>query len=541
MKAAGAGQRGEGKDAGGLDPVACFDPVAYINEPRWMASRLGLERIAELLDKIGRPQDRLRFVHVAGTNGKGSFCAFLSRILREAGYRTGLFTSPYIIEFADRIQVDGENIPFEDLCAATCAVKEAAEAMADHPTEFELMTAVAFVHFAQKGCDIVVCEVGLGGRLDSTNIIEAPELCIITAIGLDHTEVLGETLGAIAGEKAGIIKEGVPLLSWPQRPEAMEVVERVARERGAPLALPDFSRLPAPGTASGHSFASIPRASGHQSSPGTAPGYSLSLLGIHQPRNAAMAIKAVSLLRQKGWAISDDALRAGLAKASLPGRFEVVAHSPTFIIDGAHNPDGAQALADSLEAYFPEAAPVFIVGVLKDKDYAEMLRRVLPRASGLVATTPPNDRALPAADLVVCIRSLLEEAGCTPGAVPVHATPDIPAAVRQARALAGPEGLVCAFGSLYSVAPLKSGHSYVSHGTVAIRERPPKSLGKCGQAVLVAGELVAHGDIGHHIIDRGGDKRHPEADVEELDDVEADQPGSPGGKPQPHHDGKHEV
>ena len=202
-----------------------FDPIAYINEPRWMESRLGLDRIRELLDRLGRPQDRLKFVHVAGTNGKGSTCAYLASILQAAGLRTGLFTSPYLITFEERIRVDGVNIALDQLAEVALLVKEQAEAMTDHPTEFELMTAVALVHFARQGCDIVVLEVGLGGRLDSTNVIDAPEAAVIARIGLDHTKLLGTALAAIAGEKAGIVKPGSAVVSWPQDAAAMAVVD----------------------------------------------------------------------------------------------------------------------------------------------------------------------------------------------------------------------------------------------------------------------------------------------------------------------------
>ena len=208
-----------------------FDPIAYINEPRWLESRLGLDRICELLDRLGRPQDRLKFVHVAGTNGKGSTCAYLASILQAAGLRTGLFTSPYLIAFEERIRVDGANISADDLIEATLLVKEQAEAMADHPTEFELMCAVALVHFARSGCDVVVLEVGLGGRLDSTNVIDAPEVAVIARIGLDHTALLGNTLAAIAGEKAGIVKPGSAVVSWPQEPEAMAASRQRLRRR----------------------------------------------------------------------------------------------------------------------------------------------------------------------------------------------------------------------------------------------------------------------------------------------------------------------
>ncbi len=224
-----------------------FDVIEYINTPRWLTSRLGLERIRELLDRLGRPQDRLKFVHVAGTNGKGSTCAFTATILAEAGFKTGLFTSPYVETFHERIRVNGRNISDEDLTAATLRVRECAEAMeaegGEHPTEFELMTAVALVHFAHVGCDIVVLEVGLGGRLDSTNVIAAPEVAAIVSIALDHTNLLGNTLAEIAHEKAGIVKEGSTVVSWPQEPSAMEVVEDAARRAGDKLVVPDFSLL----------------------------------------------------------------------------------------------------------------------------------------------------------------------------------------------------------------------------------------------------------------------------------------------------------
>ena len=224
-----------------------FDAIEYINTPRWLTSRLGLERIRELLDRLGRPQDRLKFVHVAGTNGKGSTCAFTASILTEAGFKTGLFTSPYVETFHERIRVNGRNISDEDLTAATLRVRECAEAMeaegGEHPTEFELMTAVALVHFAHVGCDIVVLEVGLGGRLDSTNVIAAPEVAAIVSIALDHTNLLGNTLAEIAHEKAGIVKTGSIVVSWPQEASAMEVVEDAARRAGDKLVVPDFSLL----------------------------------------------------------------------------------------------------------------------------------------------------------------------------------------------------------------------------------------------------------------------------------------------------------
>ena len=561
-----------------------FDAIEYINTPRWLTSRLGLERIRELLDRLGRPQDRLKFVHVAGTNGKGSTCAFTASILAEAGFKTGLFTSPYVDTFHERIRVNGCNIPDEDLTAATLRVRECAEAMeaegGEHPTEFELMTAVALVHFAHVGCDIVVLEVGLGGRLDSTNVIAAPEVAAIVSIALDHTNLLGNTLAEIAHEKAGIVKEGSTVVSWPQEPSAMEVVEDAVRRVGDKLAVPDFSMLSvgkvtrgaAPltrGTAPEHEghtpcsdsplyaaelraehaphaqelqagaeggstceagnparvapcsnsprFAAelraehaaptqklqasssidagfggrMPRAVPHE--PNVPSGtfvraqdclimayahrtpmsqiesavpmrqfsyrgceYATRLLGSYQPSNAAMAIEIAGALRERGWEIPDEAIARGIAETRWPARFEVLdqpAGMPTVVIDGGHNPQGAGVLADSLRDVFPGKRPVFLVGILADKDYRSMLRAVAPLASAFVCVTPPNPRALDAADLAETIRETCDELGVR---ATVEVAGDFDGAVSAARRIAGSEGLICAFGSLYSIADVKA-------------------------------------------------------------------------------------
>ena len=382
-----------------------FDPIAYINEPRWMESRLGLDRIRELLDRLGRPQDRLKFVHVAGTNGKGSTCAYLASILQAAGLRTGLFTSPYLITFEERIRVDGVNIALDQLAEVALLVKEQAEAMTDHPTEFELMTAVALVHFARQGCDIVVLEVGLGGRLDSTNVIDAPEAAVIARIGLDHTKLLGTTLAAI-----GAVDWNAP---------------------GAPVRSFSYGR-----------FANL----------------RTKLLGSYQPSNAALAIETAVALRERGWRISDEAVRQGVADAAWPGRFEIVRAGegePTIVVDGGHNPQGAQALVDSLVDVFPGRKPVFIIGVLEDKDYPVMLETVLPHGSAFVAVAPDNPRALPASKLARAIRWTGQDLlGCS-ACVNPYVARDMADALAHARELAGPDGLICSFGSLYSVGALK--------------------------------------------------------------------------------------
>lgn len=436
-----------------------FDPIAYINTPHWQASRLGLERIRELLERLGRPQDRLKFVHVAGTNGKGSICAYLASILSAAGHRTGMFTSPYIERFEERIRVDGAMISPDELRDVTLAVREHAEAMAeetgDHPTEFELMTAVALEHFARCGCDIVVLEVGLGGRLDSTNVIDSPEACVIARIGLDHTALLGNTLAAIAGEKAGIVKEGSAVVSWPQEPEAMAVIEHAAAEHGCELRVPDFAQLEE-GAVKWEDGASPFRPFSYKEWADLRTG----ILGSYQPQNATVALEAVDVLRGRGWRIPDEAVRVGVAQTRWPGRFEIVegGSSPdgfAIVVDGGHNPQGARALADSLAEVFPGCKPVFVIGVLEDKDYPRMLEDVLPLGSAFVCVTPDNPRALPAHKLARAIRWTGQDLlGCSACVNPVVAR-DFEDAIRRARELAGPDGLICAFGSLYSVAALK--------------------------------------------------------------------------------------
>jgi dihydrofolate synthase / folylpolyglutamate synthase len=430
-----------------------FDPIAYINEPRWMESRLGLDRVRDLLDRLGRPQDKLRFVHVAGTNGKGSTCAYLASILQAAGLRTGLFTSPYLITFEERIRVDGANITLDELTETTLLVKEQAEAMPDHPTEFELMTAVALTHFARCACDIVVLEVGLGGRLDSTNVIAAPDVAVIARIGLDHTKLLGTTLGAIAGEKAGIIKPGSRVVTWPQEPEALAAVEVAAASCGDPLTMPDFARLQVSDVEW-----DAPDGPTRPFSYGRHARLRTKLLGTYQPANASLAIEAAEALCACGWSISDEAIASGIAAAAWPGRFEIVQAgegAPAIVVDGGHNPQGAQALADSLRDVFPGRKPVFIIGVLEDKDYPAMLETVLPLGSAFVTVTPDNPRALPAANLARAVRWTGQDMlGCSACVSPSVAR-DMADALAKARELAGPQGLICAFGSLYSVGALK--------------------------------------------------------------------------------------
>ncbi|KAB1646646.1 bifunctional folylpolyglutamate synthase/dihydrofolate synthase [Adlercreutzia muris] len=440
-----------------------FDPVAWINTPRWQASRLGLERMTDLLERLGRPQDDLRFVHVAGTNGKGSVCAYLARILEEAGYTVGLFTSPYILRFEERIRVNGADITAEELARAVAVVRPAAAAIetatGDHPTEFELMAAVALEHFRASACDIVVLEVGLGGRLDATNAIDAPEVSIITRIGLDHTDLLGDTLAAVAGEKAGIVKAGVPVVSWPQEPEAMAVIEAVCAERGCELRCPDFADLAVEPLAGAGGEGVVPlRRFSYRGRP-----FETHLLGSYQPFNAVLALAACEELRARGWAISDGADFAGIAAARWPGRFEVADTFPLTIVDGGHNPQGAEALASSLADLLGEAGRSsvhFALGVLADKDYPAMVRAVAPWAASFSVYAPENPRALAVDELAACVREVLAEearsgaVASRGGVVPVNICASPAAALAAARDAAGSEGVAVAFGTLYAIADL---------------------------------------------------------------------------------------
>ena len=405
------------------------EALAYIHAVHWQGHKPGLDRTRALLAALGDPHKRLRFVHVAGTNGKGSTAAMLDSCLRCAGYRVGLFTSPYINRFNERIQVDGVPIPDGDLVRLVEQVRPAASAMADVPTEFELITALGMLYFAQERCDIVVLEVGLGGALDSTNVIDPPACAVITALGMDHVKELGPTLADIAAAKAGIIKPGSPVVSYGGAPEADRVIADAAAACGAPLTVADFARLTLRGAGlEGQTF-----------DYDGLTGLTLPLLARYQPRNAVVAIEALRALRARGWQIPDSAIRQGLAQVRWPGRFELLRRDPPFLLDGSHNAHGMRATADSLRALFPGEKFVFLVSIMADKDADEMLRLLLPLAKGFVTVTAPSPRAIPAAELAAQIEALggrAEPAG------------SIPAAVARVCALAG-RGPAAALGTLY--------------------------------------------------------------------------------------------
>ena len=294
------------------------EALHYIHAVCWKGSIPGLARISALLDKMGHPERTLKFVHVTGTNGKGSTCAMVASVLRQAGYRTGLYTSPYILRFNERMQIDGEMIPDDELCAITEEIKPLADSVFEQPTEFEMVTAIAFAWFARRRCDVVVCEVGMGGEFDATNVIPAPETAVLCNIGLDHTEVLGDTLEKIAATKSGIIKPGCDAVLYRSTPGVEAVVEQRCREVGAPLHKVDFSAL----HLREHSL------EGQVFDFGGLTELRLPLLGEHQLHNAAVALTTLAVLQKRGWHISEEDIRQGLSRVTWPGRFQIIRRDP---------------------------------------------------------------------------------------------------------------------------------------------------------------------------------------------------------------------
>ncbi len=403
------------------------EAIAYIEDKGWTTVSFGLSRTRHLLAALGNPQSDLRFVHVAGSNGKGSSCAMLDAILRAQGYKTGLYISPYIQKFNERIQVNGECIPDDRLVEIIERVIVIADVMEDAPTHFEIVTAMGMLYFAEEGCDIVVLEVGMGGELDSTNVISAPEVALITNIGLEHTQWLGNSLGEIAATKAGIIKKGCRAVCYDGAPEVTEVIKDVCLKRGVPLYMADFSELRLlDESLAGQRF--IYR--GKE--------YDLALLGRHQLFNAALVLEAVDALRKGGRRIDEEAVRLGLMNVKWPARLELLSRDPLFLLDGGHNPQCIEALTQSLLSLVPGQRFSVVAGVLSDKDYAHMTDLLMPFAARFFCLTPESPRALPSDELCRYLRGRGAEAWS------FHF--DVEAAIEKARGYAEP---ILAVGSLY--------------------------------------------------------------------------------------------
>ncbi len=410
----------------------------------------GLDSIRRLCSQLGNPQEALCFVHIAGTNGKGSVLNFIYEILRAAGYRVGRFTSPAIFDYREQIQVGGTPITRKALCQGLELVKEACQAICaqgyPHPTAFEVQTALAFWYYREKKCDIVLLECGMGGLGDTTNVIEKPCVSVIASVGMDHMQYLGKILAEIAAQKAGIIKAGCPVVTFEQSPAAMDVIENCAAEKRAPLTVvrrENLSRL----------------RYGVERQRFDWNGYrdlEIAVAGRYQVDNAHLALETVRVLAESGWKIGESHIRKGLLAMSWPGRFQIIAKRPLFVVDGAHNEDGVQKLADSIEFYFTNKRIIYIMGVLRDKDYERMIALTHGYADQIFTVTPPGPRGLSAYELATQVAKVHPN---------VTALDSLEEAVEIAGLMADRDDVILAFGSL----------SYLGRLITIVRERSERS------------------------------------------------------------------
>ncbi|MBQ6552470.1 MAG: bifunctional folylpolyglutamate synthase/dihydrofolate synthase [Clostridia bacterium] len=403
------------------------EALEYLHSYGRLSPTVDLHRIKTLLEGLGNPQNHLKFLHIAGTNGKGSTAAFCASALQEAGYKTGLFISPYVVRFTERIQINGKYIPEELFAAVMEKVKEVAEADPDNYVEFELLTAAAMEWFFRNGCDIVVLEAGIGGRLDATNAVMTTVVSVITSVSFDHTELLGDTLEKIALEKAQIIKSGGSVVVYPeQAEEVFAAIRETAEKKRAEVIIPDLMRL----RRREHFFT-------YKNND-----YVITLRGAHQTLNAVTAIEALDELACSGfYKLTREKIALGLMKATMPARFETVSVKPPVVLDGAHNPSGMESLAALLKSEFGGVRVTAVVAMMKDKNAAESLKHLAGVVNKAVAVKVDNPRCMEAEDL----RELLAGLG-----VEASAAPSVAEAVEAARG--DPEtGAVIVCGSLYLV------------------------------------------------------------------------------------------
>lgn len=412
------------------------DAIKYIESLERFGSRPGLDRIKTLTERLGNPQEHLKFIHIAGTNGKGSTSAFISSILSCAGYRTGLYTSPHLERYNERIRINGQDITDEELSEYVGRIKDVIDAMIreglEHPTVFETITALAFLYFYEKKCDVVVLEVGLGGRLDATNIVSNPLVSVITKISHDHTEILGNTLAEIAYEKAGIIKQNGVVVTYPQEESALRVIESVCRQRHAVLYRADSEMFEKSELKPGLLCLSHPRYGDIKTS----------IVGVHQVYNAAVALKTAEILKDSGLSITDADIVEGFREASWPGRFELLSKNPDFYIDGAHNPDGILSFVETFKKIYPGRKATIIFGVMKDKDYGTMLSELSEIAKRFIAVTPNSSRAIDTETLVKIMSKYCKN---------VEFSDTIEEATAKAISTAAPDDIIAALGSLYYI------------------------------------------------------------------------------------------
>ena len=431
-----------------MNSVNANSAIDKIHEFQRFGSILGLERMNSLLKLLGNPQDELKIIHVAGTNGKGSTCRYIYSVLQAAGYKTGLYTSPFLEFFNERIELDGKYISDDDLAEYTDRVLKCAEIMVargeQSPTEFEVITAIAFLYFKEKGCDFAVMEVGLGGSGDSTNVCKSPLISVITSISYDHTDRLGNTLAEIAAEKAGIIKEGCPVVTSAEADEALTVIEEKAAECGSMY----FETRHIPYTVRAKSLEGISFDTVIQGVP--FENIELSMLGEHQIKNAICALSALNILEEQGdVALHRDAIYRGLKAARQTGRFEVMSakdEKPIVVIDGAHNPDGASALRKAVNEYLTGKKILMVTGMLADKDTESILKEFTAITDSFISTEPENPRKMDAESLKAEIEAM--GADC-------ESFPDCREAVRAAAERGKDFDAVLYAGSLYMIGAIR--------------------------------------------------------------------------------------
>ena len=377
------------------------EAMNFIQNTNKFGSVLGLDNIRELLERLGNPQDQLRVVHIAGTNGKGSTLAFLAGIFRESGYRAGRYVSPASFSYEERFRINEENISKKDLCFYMEKIKNVAEEMVkdglSHPTMFEIETALSFLYFLDKKVDVVLLETGMGGRLDATNVVKKPIATVIASIGMDHMQFLGDTLEKIASEKAGIIKEGCPVISYDNTKEVNEVIKNKAKQMHAKVTFVNSAGIRVlQESLNGESFS-------YRSSDGRwYEKIEIPLLGRHQINNAALALETLNVIKNY-YCISDFQTEDGMRKTIWRGRIEILEREPMVICDGAHNPDGAKSLLSFLQNNFTNQRLIDIMGVLSDKDYEQMVQILAPAADKIYTVAPDNPRALSSRELCNCI------------------------------------------------------------------------------------------------------------------------------------------
>ncbi len=417
--------------------------ILDIKENILPGSHSGVERIIALLSLMDNPENKLKVIHIAGTNGKGSVSTMLSSILINAGYKTGLFTSPNMVSEREYFNVNGTLIEEEAFTKLWLSTKALLKTMAVPPSEFEVYTAMALFYYYQSGCDFVVLETGMGGTLDATNVIPKPLIAVITRIGYDHQEFLGNTIKEIAGHKAGIIKKGCDVICYPSEPDATSVITSRCAQLGNSLHIINPDDVTA---ISDRDFLMFH----YHSKRITLNNSKLGMLGTYQRLNASLVLETIASLREKGWKISDENLLEGLKKARIPARFEILLESPLFIADGGHNPQCIEALTDSLKNWYPDKKFIILTGVMKDKEYKTMYRMLLDFAKEFITVTPDNQRALPADILAKEILALSKD-----NEVPVYAADSIEQGIMIAKSHSDNECGILATGTLYMMGEIK--------------------------------------------------------------------------------------